>query len=134
MRADSTVEERLWIPVRDVLASIVPLEFPPQVNLSGTCDDVLGCICTSLSANAAILAETLVHEAAHTTLHILTDGTHYWEAGDGGRLYRSPWRKVCARSQAWFTEYSRFSPSASFGQPCLRARRQGNSVNWEVIV
>jgi HEXXH motif-containing protein len=89
----SAVEERLWIPVRDVLASIVPLESPPQVNLSGTCDDVLGCICTSRSANAAILAETLVHEAAHTTLHILTDGTHYWEAGDGGRLYRSPWRK-----------------------------------------
>jgi HEXXH motif-containing protein len=86
----SAVEQQLWIPVRNVLASVVPLQSPPQVNLSGTCDQVLGCICTSLSLNAAIFAETLVHEAAHVTLHILVDETSYW-LGRGGS-YRSPWR------------------------------------------
>jgi HEXXH motif-containing protein len=92
-RLIAAVEEQLWIPVRDVLAAVVPLQSPPQVNLSGTCEDVLGCICTSLSSNAAILAETLVHEAAHTTLHMLTDSTRYWLPVDGGQLYRSPWRR-----------------------------------------
>jgi len=87
----AAVEKQLSIPVRDVLASVVPLQSTPQVNISGTCDQVLGCICTSLPLNAAILAETLVHEAAHVTLHIITDQTAYWR--DGGHLYRSPWRR-----------------------------------------
>ena len=82
-----------WIPAQSVLASIVPLELPPLTNLSGTCADVLGCICTSLSVNPAILAETLVHEAAHTTLHVLSDATAYWRVIDSAQPYRSPWRK-----------------------------------------
>ena len=88
----SLVEDDLWVPVRDVLSSVVPLESPPQVNLSGTNADVLGCICTSLSVNPAVLAETLVHEAAHTALHILTDETSCWEPTDIGQHFRSPWR------------------------------------------
>jgi HEXXH motif-containing protein len=89
----AAIEQRLWIPTRDVLATVAPLESPPQVNLSGTCDDVLGCICTSLSVNAGILAETFVHEAAHVTLNMLSDVTSCWRTDAPGRLYRSPWRK-----------------------------------------
>lgn len=83
----------LWVPVEAVLAAVVPLQSTPQVNLSGTCADVLGCICSSLPANAALLAETLAHEAAHTTLHVLTDALAYWQPDEKARLYRSPWRK-----------------------------------------
>ena len=86
------IDGDLWVPVREVLSAIVPLESPPQVNLSGTCAEVLGCICTSLPDNAALLGETLVHEAAHTALHIVTDEQTYW-VPTAGRLYRSPWRK-----------------------------------------
>jgi HEXXH motif-containing protein len=92
-RLIAAVEGDLWVPVRDVLTSIIPLESRPDVNLSGTCDEVLGCICSSLPANTALLAETLAHEAAHTALHMLTDGLSYWLTIDAGQLYRSPWRK-----------------------------------------
>jgi HEXXH motif-containing protein len=87
------IEAALWVPVHDVLVSIIPLQSSPQVNLSGTCAEALGCICSSLPSDEALLAETLVHEAAHCTLQILTDDTAYWIPIGDGLPYRSPWRK-----------------------------------------
>jgi HEXXH motif-containing protein len=88
----SSVADALWISVQPVVSSIVPLQAPADVNLSATSAEVLGCICTSLPVQSAVLAETLVHEAAHTTLHILSDGTKYWESKENEQLYNSPWR------------------------------------------
>jgi HEXXH motif-containing protein len=88
----SLVEDSLFVPVRAVLSAIVPLEAPPEKNLSATTNEVLGCICTSLPAERGLLAETLVHEAAHTTLHIASDVVSYWNAAEN-QLYQSPWRK-----------------------------------------
>src|ERR1043165_4719856 len=87
------IEDALWVPVRHVLVSIIPLQSSPRVNLSGTCAEALGCMCSSLPSDIALLAETLVHEAAHSTLQILTDETSYWAPLGGGVPYRSPWRK-----------------------------------------
>lgn len=87
------IEKDLWVPVRSVLSSIVPVAAPRDLNLSATQANALGCISSSLPDNVGVLAETFVHEAAHTTLHIISDTIGYWRSRDDDKIYRSPWRK-----------------------------------------
>jgi hypothetical protein len=88
----SEVEEKHWVPVRALLSSLFPLESPRDKILSGTAPEALGCIAASLPPNAPLLAESLIHEAAHTLLHILLDEQRFWNPDNVRRVYRSPWR------------------------------------------
>jgi HEXXH motif-containing protein len=91
-RLISAVEETLWVPVRALLSSLFPLESPCDRILSGTAPEALGCIASSPPPNAALLAESLTHEAAHTQLHVLVDEQRFWTPDGVGGVYRSPWR------------------------------------------
>ena len=91
-RSISLIESHISIPVRSVLKSILPLHSQPRITLSSTSPETLGCISASLPHTPFLLAETLIHEAAHTVLQISCDEVSYWTSGDVRRAYRSPWR------------------------------------------
>jgi HEXXH motif-containing protein len=119
------VEDRLSVPVRVLVRSIVPGDAPPGRTRSWTLMEAFGAVHVSRTISVAMMAETLVHEAGHAQLNLLLDYRRLWQLGHTLARFRSPWRTDLRRIQGMLHGLWAFHAVGEFWTLLLREGRTG---------
>lgn len=121
------VEGRLRVPVRQLLHTIVPVYAPPGRFHSCTLKEALGAVHVSKTTCSAMMAETLVHEAAHTQLNLLLNEPRFWRREPHLARFRSPWRQDLRPIQGMVHGLWAFHTVGEFWALLLRAGCTGQT-------